>query len=280
MRTNLWLVVLAAVVFPAIAAADPGVFSVLPLSSPLELSVPAMLPDAPAISAVLVRPEPAISAEPVSCVRYRPDPYAPRPRVRRSPVSAMQLTARAHIGFLDPIDNFSAGFDGGFRVGPQVDSHIQVGLAMELWHRSDDTVLDLGTVEAPGGIARQELILSESSASLVPMMMFAQVSFDKNMSVIPYAGVGIGYEWLFLTANDYLTDESFDQTFGGFGWQAWVGAGVPLDLGMRLDAEVLFNGGEVGSEVDVYIQDYGPATVRNVIQMNSIGMRVGVSWGF
>ncbi|MBN1505070.1 MAG: hypothetical protein JW952_08430 [Candidatus Eisenbacteria bacterium] len=192
----------------------------------------------------------------------------------------MRLTAQTHVGFMDPIHNFSAGFDGGFRVGPQLDSHIQVGFGLDWWRRSEDEVLDLGAVEAPGGIARQELILSESAANLVPVMMFAQVSFDESMPVIPYVGFGVGYEWLFLRANDYLMGESFEQTFGGFGWQAWVGAGLPLDPGIRLNAELFLNACEVGSELDVYIQDYGPATVRNVIDMNSVGMRLGVSWGF
>jgi len=278
MRTNLWLVVLAAVGLPVVAAANPGVPGILLPNSPFEISVPAKAPDAPAVVVALTRRTLPLSMQHVSRVRYRPSPYGPR--VSRRPRSVMPLTAQTHVGFLDPIDNFSTGFDGGFRIGPQIDSHVQVGMAMDWWHRSDDRVLDLGTVEAPGGIAYQELVLSESSANLVPILMFAQVSFDENMSVIPYVGFGIGYEWLFLTAHDYVTDESFDETFGGFGWQAWVGAGLPLDLGMRLDAEVFFNGCEVGSEVDMNIKDYGPATVRNVIGMNSVGMRLGVSWGF
>lgn len=281
MRTNLWLVVLAALGLPAVAAANPVVPVVLLPSSSLEVSIPATAPDAsdaPEIVAALTRQPRTLPTQQVSRVRPRPRSYYPRES--HSSVSVMPITAQTHVGFLDPIDNFSAGFNGGFRVGPQLDSHVQVGAAMDLWHRSDDTVLDLGTIEAPGGTARQELILAESSATLFPMMMFAQVSFDENTSVIPYVGFGVGYEWLFLTANDYLTDESFDQTFGGFGWQAWVGAGVPLDPGMRLNAELFFNGCEVGNEMDVNIKDYGPATVRNEIQMNSVGMRLGISWGF
>jgi hypothetical protein len=100
------------------------------------------------------------------------------------------------------------------------------------------------------------------------------------MSTIPCAGFGVGYEWLTLTADDYLTHESFDQAFGGFGWQAWMRAGLPLDLRTSLTAEVFFNGCEADSEVDAYIEDYGPATVRDVVKIDSVGMRFGVSWRF
>lgn len=266
MRTSLWLVVLAAAAFPAVAAANPGVSGRLLLNPSFE------------VSAALGPPTLTLTPSFVSSVRFRPGPY--RPRAYPSPTPVMPLAAQIHVGFFDPIDNFSTGFDGGFRVGPQVDPHIQIGLAMDWWHRSDDKVLNLGTVEAPGGTASEQLILSESTANLVPVLVFVQVSGDENMSFIPYGGFGVGYEWLFLTANDYVTRESFDQTFGGFGWQAWVGAGLPLDVRTRLTAEVFFNGCEVGSEVDVNIPDYGRATVRDVVKMNGVGMRLGVSWRF
>jgi hypothetical protein len=36
---------------------------------------------------------------------------------------------------------------------------------------------------------------------------------------------------------------------------------------------------DVGSEVDVNIEGYGSATVRDVVKMSGVGMRLGVSWG-
>lgn len=278
MRTNLWLVVLAAVAFPAVAAANPGVSGSLLLNSSVEISAPAEATDAPAAGSALAPPRLAHATPFVGGVNYIRRVYRPRPY--GAPMPVIPVTAQIHIGFFNPIDNFSTGFDGGFRVGPQLDPHILVGLGMDWWHRSSDKVLDLGTVEAPGGTASEELVLSESSANLVPVLVFVQVSGNENMPVIPYAGFGVGYEWLFLTANDYVTHESFDQTFGGFGWQAWAGAGLPLDWRMRLNAEVFFNECKVGTDVDVNIQGFGPATVRDVINMNGVGMRFGVSWQF
>ncbi len=249
--------------FPVVTVANPGVSGMLPINPSFNVSGTTWVPDERAVGAALALTTPAVSS-----MRYR--------TVR----SVIPFSAQVHLGFFDPIDNFSTGFDGGFRVGPQLDPYIQVGLAIDWWHRSDDKVLDLGKIEAPVGTANEELILSQSTANLVPILLFVQVSGDKRNPVIPYGGFGAGYEWLSLSANDYLTHESFDQTFGGFGWQLWVGAGVPLDWRLRMNAEAYFNSCEVSSEVDVFIQDYGPATVRDVIKTNGMGMRVGVSWGF
>ena len=117
-------------------------------------------------------------------------------------------------------------------------------------------------------------------ANLVPILVFVQVRGDENMRVIPYAGFGVGYEWLSVTADDYLTHESFDQTYGGFGWQTWLGAALPLDSRVRVNAEVFLNNCDVDTEMDVNIEDYGPATVRDVVNMDGAGMRVGISWRF
>jgi hypothetical protein len=43
---------------------------------------------------------------------------------------------------------------------------------------------------------------------------------------------------------------------------------------------VFFNGSEVGSDVDVAYPGVGLVTVRDVVKMNGLGMRAGISWGF
>ena len=276
MRLETWLVALTIMAAPAIAAADPGV-SAIPLMNPsFMVSATTGALGAPAANAALAQPTRALAPPFENFVRRRPGPYRLRSYRPATPPIAVQM----YVGLFNPIDDFSTGFHGGFRVGPQLSPSVQVGVSMDWWHRSDDEVLDLGTVKAPGGTASEKLILSESTATLFPFLMFVQVSGNENMPVIPYGGFGVGYEWLFLAAHDYATHESFDQTFGGFGWQGWVGVGFPLDWRTRLSAEVFFNACEVDSEVDVYLDEYGPVTVRDIIEMNGVGVRLGVNCRF
>ena len=280
MRMSLWLLVLAAMAFPAGAAGSPDIY-VSPLHSSFDFSLAARVMDAPAPGASIAPAALTFATVSSGDAQYAVRVYRPRVyRPRRAPMATIPLAAQLHLGFFNPFDNFSAGFDGGFRVGPQVDPHIQLGFGMDWWHRSENTVLDLGTVQAPGGSASEKLILSQSHENLIPIMLFVQVSGDENMPVIPYAGFGAAYEWLFLTADDFVTHESFDETFGGFGWQVWAGAGLPLDWRMRVNAEVFFNGCDVGSDVDVDVPGFGPARVRDVIDVDGVGMRFGISWQF
>jgi hypothetical protein len=283
MRTDLWPIVLVAMAIAATAAASPGLSGSLLLNPSSVVSVPGQVSEAPAIGWALAPPGLSPATSFVSRVDHSRGGYLQRvrrPRPYGSPMSSIPFTAQIHAGFYDPFDNFSTGFNGGFRIGPQPDPHIQLGLGMDWWHRTQDKELDLGRVQAPGGSASEQLILSESTADLVPILLFVQVSGDENMPVIPYGGFGAGHEWLFLTANDFVTHESFDQTFGGFGWQVWGGASLPLDWRMRLNGEVFFNECKVGTEVDVNIPGYGPATVRDVIDVTGMGVRFGASWQF
>ena len=273
MRTHLWMAALAALLLPAVSAANPGApGGTLPGSS---LAPPVVSLTATAFAAgdATAPPTLALTTPFAGGIAYRPRSY-------RTSAAVMPTTTQLHIGFFDPTDNFSTGFEGGFRIGPQVDPHVQVGLAMDWWHKSESSTMDLGRVPLPGGQGTERLVLAQSSANLFPILAFVQVSGDENMSVIPYAGFGAGYEWLFLTADNFQTGDSFDQTFGGFGWQLWGGAGIPLDGRTRINGEVFYNGSEVGSDADVYTQELGPVTVRDIVKLNGVGMRFGVAWGF
>jgi hypothetical protein len=275
MRTSfLWMTALVAALSPVAAAASPALSTLS--AGPASASVLVMPIVDPAAAVIAGGAAPAsfgLATPFVGGIRYRPRAYRER-------ASVMPTTTQVHAGFFDPTDNFSTGFSGGFRAGPQVDPHVQIGIAVDWWHKAQSERTSLGTVPLPGGQGSEELVLSRSTANLLPILGFVQVSGDENMPVIPYVGVGVGYEWLFLSADDFVTGESFDQTFGGFGWQLWGGAGVPLSGRARLNGEVFYNGSEVGSDVDVLTVSGVPVTVRDIVKMNGVGMRVGLSWGF
>ena len=273
MRTYLWMAALAAALLPITAAASPGASGSFLQNPSFMMPLVSVTSAAVMAGEVAVPPTLALATPFVGGVVYRPRAY-------RSRASVMPTTTQVHVGFFDPSDNFSTGFEGGVRMGPQVDPHVQIGLGLDWWHKSESTRMRLGDVTVPGGTGSEELLLSRSTADLMPILAFVQVSGDENMPVIPYGGFGVGYEWLFISADDYRTSDSFSQTFGGFGWQAWGGAGIPLDGRTRLNGEVFYNGSEVGSDVDVDYPGLGLVTVRDVVQMNGLGMRVGIAWGF
>jgi hypothetical protein len=210
-------------------------------------------------------------------VRYRPRGRVYRDR-DRAPASPVLSTV--HVGFFDPSGGFGSGFDMGFRFGPLIDPHIQLGGMIDWWHKSESQTMSVGGGEFPiGGTFEQQREISHFSANLFPMMGFIQLSGDDNMSVIPYGGAGVGYEALFLSGagRDALDQPfEFDANYGGFGWQVWGGVAVPLSGQARLGGEVFGNFAELSRDVEDSFGD----TIREIVKVDGVGARVGVTWGF
>ena len=267
MRSRLVLTAALLVAMPAGArASDP----------PSALAVPAAEAVAPGNAALLDRGDrgdrgtEAVLAGVLESIRFRP-----RERSYHPAGPSVSSLSQVHAGFFDPNGDFSTGFLFGARVGPQIDPHIQLGIAADWWHKSESQTVTVSSGPLPGGgssVIQREL--SRSSSNLFPILGFLQISGDEGMPIIPYGGVGAGYEALFLSADDRTNGTAYDATFGGFGWQAWGGVAVPLSGRSRISGELFVNDSDVERSVDS-----GGQTYREIVKMSGVGMRFGLTWG-
>jgi hypothetical protein len=202
-----------------------------------------------------------------------------RPRSRSSARPAVYGgSTQLHAGFFDPDGDAERGILFGFRAGPRVDEHVQIGVGLDWRHRTQSYTELLGTTTGPGGeqidIRRE---LSRSTSDWLPLQGFVELNAGTDMTVIPYFGLSGGYQWLGITGDDYADGSAFDATFGGWGWQGYGGVALPLGPRSRLNAEVFVNGSELNRDsVDAFTGE----NVRETINMDGIGMRFGLSWGF
>ena len=201
--------------------------------------------------------------------RHAPEP----PPERHSNSSPVQI----HGGFYSPDGSDATSFALGFRGGPSVDERIQLGIGVDWYHQSEDQREVVGQ-SSPGGrpvtVTRE---LSHASSDLVPVLAFLQVNLGSGRSLVPYVGIAGEYQVLVLSATDFQTGAAYDATFGGWGWQAWGGAALPLGSRSRLFGEVFVNSGEVGRDVD---DPAGGVPYREIVDADGAGMRFGLSWGF
>ena len=186
--------------------------------------------------------------------------------------------SQVHVGFVRPSDDAAAQFLLGVRGGPMLDPHVQIGAALDWSHRTQEGSTVQHRSTGPNGVPITVTVqLSRASTDLVPVMAFLQYSLADDMPVVPYLGVAGGYEWMHLAARDYLSGASFDATYGGWGWQLWGGAALPLSGRTRLDGELFVNGGTLGRDAT---DDLTGITYRETVKADGIGMRFGLAWGF
>jgi hypothetical protein len=250
------------------ASPEPSALA-LPAST-LELPLATVVTDAPLEVAVLHTigvPEVQMAG-----VHYRPR----RSGLARGADAAS--VSQIHLGFFDPDGDPSRRFLMGIRGGPMVDSRVQLGVGVDWAHQNDNVSSVSSTTIGPGGTPiTVKRDLARASSNLFPIMGFVQVSAPDNMSVVPYFGAGAGYELMNLSADDFQTGESFDATYGGWGWQVWGGVALPLSGRTRLTGEIFVNGAELGRDVDDSLTGL---TYRETVKADGMGARFGLAWGF
>lgn len=226
----------------------------------------------PAPVMLLMTHVPAIPQPEFAGVHYRPRGG----RRYRQPESAG--VSQVHIGWFDPDGDQESRFDIGVRGGPMVDENLQIGLGVDWIHKGENISSVTSPGIGPGGVPIEvRTQIARASVNMFPIMGFIQMSGPENMAVIPYFGAGAGYEVLVLSGDDFVTGQSFEGTFSGWGWQLWGGAGFPLGGRTRLNAEVFVNGAELGRDVT---DDLTGFVVHETVKADGAGMRFGVAWGF
>ena len=276
------LFVLAASAFVAVASAGAAVSTgfeaadehdAIAISASHGSGVPALLAEAASTTVSIAAS--SLSSPRLDAVRYRPRTY--RRDNYRGSSSSYSSPVQIHAGFFEPEGKGSTSFVLGLRGGPQVDPHVQIGGGLDWHHKSEKARTVTGDPYSQGGTTIfPERVLSRASVDLLPMYGFIQVGGTDDAPVIPYGGASVGYQVLFLNADDYTTGEKYDATFGGFMWEAWGGVAVPLSGQSRFSGEVFVHQGDAEREVD----DIFGTTYRERVNLDGVGMRFGLSWGF
>lgn len=187
----------------------------------------------------------------------------------RSPIVTQLST-----GLYSPAGPTATSFLLSARAGPQVDPQVQLGFLIDWAHKEDRVAATFGH-ETVGGV---DLAYEDSRlrgrSDLVPLLAFVQVSGPDRSRLIPYGGIGAGYEFLSMEA-ERPDGSRFDGTFGGWGWQLWAGAALPFSDSARLSGEFFVNRVDLGRDVRVDGRE-----LRQTASFNGPGLRAGVSWGF
>ncbi|MGH7740840.1 MAG: hypothetical protein ACRENS_02330 [Candidatus Eiseniibacteriota bacterium] len=210
-------------------------------------------------------------------VGYRPrSPHPNDYHPHASGPPGLGSQTQIHGGFFTPQGGSGQGFVLGLRGGPMVSENVQLGVAMDWEHRSNQGGNLVGSSNGPGGTVIVTRQVVNSSENTFPLLAFLQLAGSSKRAIVPYLGVGGGYEIVSLYATDYLTSTAFSATYGGWGWQSWAGLRIPFAGHSGLLAEGYMN--RATAYRDVYDPYYG-MTLRESVNLSGYGGRFGLSWG-
>jgi hypothetical protein len=213
-----------------------------------------------------------------AAVRYVPEPQArPKSPTVKAPREATRARTEIHGGVYDPESNIARRGVAGIRGGPMLTRNLQLGLAADWMYDSQNLTVGSSGQVGPGGTPIDvQQVLERASLHQVPLMAFAQFEGWGLLYLVPYVGAAGGYQFMFLTADNYATDEHLSATLGGWAWQTWAGIGLPLGNRVRASGEVFLHGGEVSR---VTTDAVSGTAYRETARTDGLGARFGLSWG-
>jgi len=160
----------------------------------------------------------------------------------QSSVVHSQSVLKIKIGTFNPRDA-KAGLLMGISTGRQVDERVDFGIGADLFIRRFTQKTAVAEVDSLGQISPsiEQIEISYSMYGL-PIMVHIDARILPNAPVIPYVGLAGGYELLFSREANYLNGTKDNRLYGGFGWQAMIGAEYPLGSSSAILGEILYNG--------------------------------------
>lgn len=176
---------------------------------------------------------------------------------------ARSRTMDLKLGIFNP-DDAKTGFIIGGRLGSNIDNRINVGLALDYFHKGYDISTKKEDVE---------VVEARFSSNMLPIMVDIQTIFplDYNAELTPFAHLGLGYEILW-NSEEYPDQEDETRTYTGFGWL--LGGGVLYKIGHNSDLilEIFYNSCTVK-------RDEGKSEIGWLIRemdVSGLGARVGL----
>jgi hypothetical protein len=200
-----------------------------------------------------------IGAHAASAQTFQADVWTPKDE---------KFSLHLHGGMFSPIDVNAPSPTVGLRLSKLLGSHLQAGvLTGWTFERKDltESVYDL-----PG--TQPEVLLARVDEHLVPLMGFLRVNLTEKHWLVPYIGVGTGYEWLTIEATDYVSQLTGTASFSNWAWEGWVGLGIRLGQNLRVNGETYYNGASLERDV----VDQSGQVFKEVVKLDGVGARLGL----
>lgn len=171
-------------------------------------------------------------------------------------VQARENAFGFRVGLYSPKEDwFDSGISFTGEYGIKIDENVSIMLGLDFFRKENTDREQLSENQTSVGVPEDVYqTLSEWSATLLPLMAKANLTFPINPKLSAFFNGGLGYELLFVKYEGYTEpNEGGNQiddsnTYSGFGWQ--VGGGIAYQMGSRshLTADLTYNGTKVTRE--------------------------------
>jgi hypothetical protein len=199
----------------------------------------------------------------------------------KQPRSALAIMA----GYMNPKDT-EGGMMLGASYGLSVDEAVNLGMGIDLFHKTYDQKAEVASIDEPGLTSQIDTLQIEYSRTIIPLMLVVDIKMpakrlfpERQLYFGYFVHAGLGYEFLISKEKNYDPEINTEQSrsFGGLGWR--VGGGVFYDVGSRstLSAAVIYNNSEVSRGIK---ESNKGLPISERVNLSGLGFRVGLHMKF
>lgn len=176
-------------------------------------------------------------------------------------------------GYMNPKDA-KAGLVAGAGLGIGLDESVDLGLAVDFFHKNYSEETEVAQVSQEGMASQLYVTEVEYTRTILPIMLTVNVKIPTSRYFGYFIRGGLGYEFLFSKEKNFKENTQGSRNFSGMGWK--FAGGVFYHVGSRstLIANVFYNSCEVNRDVK---ESHQGLPVKERVDISGLGFRVGVS---
>ena len=176
-------------------------------------------------------------------------------------------------GYMNPKDA-KAGIIAGAGLGIALDESVDLGLAVDFFHKNYTEETEVSQVNQEGMASQLYVTEVEYTRTILPIMLTVNVKIPTSRYFGYFIRGGLGYEFLISKEKNFKENTEGSRNFKGMGWK--FAGGVFYHVGSRstLIANVFYNSCEVNRDVK---ESHQGLPVKERVDLSGLGFRVGVS---
>ena len=180
------------------------------------------------------------------------------------------------VGYLYPEDTKS-GYIFGVNLGRMIDESLSWSFEFNYFQKGYKRITTDYEINLPSGISPTGKKLDlEYKTRILPL--FVKLNYEHPIAykspIYLRAAAGLGWEFLWNTEDNYLSDTHKTRFFHGFGWQLGAGLGIEISSSANFFVDAMYNGSKVKRNESKDEEGY---RTWEELDISGFGVRVGVS---
>ncbi len=179
------------------------------------------------------------------------------------------------VGYQDPADA-KAGYIFGLNIGRMIDESLSWSFEFNYFQKTYKRITTLEEIQVNDITPQLKQKELEYKTYMIPL--FLKLNLENQLGYrSPFflrASGGLGWQMVWNSEDNYITDEHSTRFYHGFGWQGSLGVGLQISSSANFFVDGVYNGSKVTRNQERNASGY---PTWEELDLSGFGVRLGIS---